>query len=52
VAAGPLLTARGWRVGIAKLMLQWLYFMFFLLAGAELILRGFLGVPLRRIGWN
>jgi len=43
---------RGWRAGIAKLMLQWLYFMFFLLAGAELILRGFLGAPLRRIGWN
>lgn len=43
---------KGWRVGIAKLMLQWLYFVFFLLAGAELILRGFLRAPLRRIGWN
>ena len=41
-----------WRVGIAKVMLQWLYFMFFLLAGAELILRGFLRTPIRRIGWN
>jgi len=43
---------RGPRIGIAKLAMQWLYFMFFLLAGAELILRGFLRAPLRRIGWN
>lgn len=43
---------RGLRVGITKLLLQWLYFVFFLLAGAELILRGFLRMPLRRVGWN
>jgi hypothetical protein len=44
--------ARGVRVGITKLLLQWLYFVFFLLAGAELMLRGLLRIPLRRIGWN
>jgi len=44
--------ARGLRLGVTKLLLQWLYFGFFLVAGAELIVRGFLRMPLRRIGWN
>ncbi len=44
--------ARGWRAGLGKLMLQWLYFTVFTAAGAELILRGFFRAPLRRIGWN
>ena len=44
--------ARGWLRGIAKLMLQWLYFALFVLAGAELVVRGFLRAPLRRIAWN
>ena len=43
---------QGWRVGLAKLMVQWLYFLFFLVAGAELVVRGWLRAPLRRIGWN
>jgi hypothetical protein len=45
-------SARPWRAASMKALLQWLYFGFFLLAGAELVVRGAVRVPLRRIGWN
>jgi hypothetical protein len=44
--------SRGWRIGMAKAGIKWLYFAWFARVAAELYLRGILGRPLRQVQWS